>query len=180
MKGVSPLAPHYRSFAQAHSLAAEITKSPTPEGFRISIGFEYIPLDKVASVPRSATAFRREPVPNVLIMIVWVNDGKDSIDKATEYANTVSGILVGTQADKGQHVGYANYGGSVLFIAPGTDKVMSPRTLDPEGAGLDVPAARDEKSKLVFAENYPRLQEIKKRYDPMNIFNKWFPITPAS
>jgi len=36
-----------------------------------------------------------------------------------------------------------------------------------------------DKSKVVFGDNYPRLQKIKKRYDPDNIFNKWFPITPA-
>lgn len=35
------------------------------------------------------------------------------------------------------------------------------------------------KAELVFGENYPRLQQVKKRYDPDNIFNKWFPITPA-
>jgi len=36
-----------------------------------------------------------------------------------------------------------------------------------------------DKAKLVFAENYPRLQKIKKQYDPNSIFDKWFPITPA-
>lgn len=36
-----------------------------------------------------------------------------------------------------------------------------------------------DKAKLVFAENYPKLQKIKKQYDPNGIFDKWFPITPA-
>ena len=36
-----------------------------------------------------------------------------------------------------------------------------------------------DKAKLVFAENYPKLQKVKKQYDPNGIFNKWFPITPA-
>jgi len=180
MKGVAPRAPHYTTIAQAQSLTAEIIKIPTPEGFRISVGFEYFPLRKVLSVPPSATAFRRDPVPNALIMIVWGNDRKDSIVKAREHADAIAEILVGSQADMTQSVGYANYSASVLLIAPVAGKVIVIVPLDPEGGVLGAAEAREEKSKLVFAENYPRLQEIKKRYDPTNIFNKWFPITPAS
>jgi FAD/FMN-containing dehydrogenase len=35
------------------------------------------------------------------------------------------------------------------------------------------------KAESLFLENYPRLQELKKKYDPENIFNKWFAITPS-
>ena len=35
------------------------------------------------------------------------------------------------------------------------------------------------KAEALFRENYPRLQELKKKYDPENIFNKWFAITPG-
>jgi FAD/FMN-containing dehydrogenase len=37
-----------------------------------------------------------------------------------------------------------------------------------------------DKARAAFAENYPRLQEIKKKYDPERVFNKWFPIEPAA
>ena len=37
----------------------------------------------------------------------------------------------------------------------------------------------DEKARDVFGDHYPRLQELKKRYDPGNVFNKLFAITPA-
>lgn len=35
------------------------------------------------------------------------------------------------------------------------------------------------KAAAVFGVNYKRLQEIKKKYDPDLVFNKWFVITPA-
>jgi FAD/FMN-containing dehydrogenase len=35
------------------------------------------------------------------------------------------------------------------------------------------------KVESLFLENYPRLQKLKKKYDPDNIFNKWFAITPS-
>ncbi|EIW74240.1 hypothetical protein CONPUDRAFT_170253 [Coniophora puteana RWD-64-598 SS2] len=39
-------------------------------------------------------------------------------------------------------------------------------------------ATGDERSSLMFGDNYPRLQHIKAKYDRNNVFNKWFPITP--
>ena len=37
----------------------------------------------------------------------------------------------------------------------------------------------DLKAAQVFPA-YERLQRLKKRYDPENTFNRWFPITPAA
>jgi hypothetical protein len=36
-----------------------------------------------------------------------------------------------------------------------------------------------EKLNAVFGENLPRLRELKRKYDPDFIFNKWYPIPPA-
>jgi FAD/FMN-containing dehydrogenase len=37
----------------------------------------------------------------------------------------------------------------------------------------------DERTRDVFGENYERLAQVKAKYDPNIVFNKWFPITPA-
>ena len=35
-----------------------------------------------------------------------------------------------------------------------------------------------EKIESVFGSNLPRLRELKKKYDPDLLWNKWYPITP--
>lgn len=52
-----------------------------------------------------------------------------------------------------------------------------PYVLDPDASTGDRSAF--DKARLVFAENYPRLQKIKMKYDPDVVFNKWLPIMPA-
>ena len=37
----------------------------------------------------------------------------------------------------------------------------------------------DARAKAAFGSNYPRLQQVKKLYDPDLFFNRWFPISPA-
>jgi hypothetical protein len=37
-----------------------------------------------------------------------------------------------------------------------------------------------DKAQVLFAENYPKLQVLKKKYDPECVFSKWFVITPAA
>jgi FAD/FMN-containing dehydrogenase len=37
-----------------------------------------------------------------------------------------------------------------------------------------------EDPRIVFGESYERLQQLKAKYDPSNVFHKWFPITPAA
>jgi hypothetical protein len=36
-----------------------------------------------------------------------------------------------------------------------------------------------EKIRRLWGDNYPRLQKIKKEYDPNVVFDRWLPIQPA-
>jgi FAD/FMN-containing dehydrogenase len=51
-------------------------------------------------------------------------------------------------------------------------------TLDAEGTAGSADEVK-EKARIAFGENYPALQKVKKTYDPDNVFNRWFAITPA-
>jgi hypothetical protein len=37
-----------------------------------------------------------------------------------------------------------------------------------------------EKVKDAYGENYPQLKELKRKYDPNFVFNKWYPISPTA
>jgi FAD/FMN-containing dehydrogenase len=37
-----------------------------------------------------------------------------------------------------------------------------------------------EKVTEMFGENLPKLMELKKKYDPTSVLNKWYPIEPAA
>jgi len=44
----------------------------------------------------------------------------------------------------------------------------------------DPDAVSGDRARLVFGENYERMREVKRAYDPDGVFHKWFPIiTPA-
>lgn len=55
-----------------------------------------------------------------------------------------------------------------LFLGPGTNGVVTNGVLPPDAA------------QVYFKKAYPRLQAIKKKYDPEVVFNKWYPIQPAA
>ena len=40
--------------------------------------------------------------------------------------------------------------------------------------------AKVNRAKDLFRENYPRMQEIKRKYDPDMMFNKWFTVNVAA
>ncbi|KAF9057461.1 hypothetical protein BJ165DRAFT_1588692 [Panaeolus papilionaceus] len=153
MKGVAHKKPDYTSIKKAYDRVVEILQTGHFQG---GVLYEYFPLTKINSVAPEETAFRREEALNVAVVLNW-DPLVDRNDEARAFAHDLCNIIVGGQNMSDTEIlGYTNY--------------------DPDASGTDVTY---DKARLSFGDNYPRLQAIKKRYDPRNIFNKWFPIVPA-
>ncbi|KAF8060169.1 hypothetical protein FPV67DRAFT_1674133 [Lyophyllum atratum] len=155
-KGLAHRKPDYQSTAKAYE---KVISTSTPD-FKVNLAFEYFPLGKISSVPQGTTAFRRDPTPSVLVLNLWKENTVENTERGRAIAHELAQIVTGGQSgvSETQSMGYGNY--------------------DAEAVTGEKEAVPD-KAKAVFAENYPKLQAIKKRYDPENVFNKWFPITPA-
>lgn len=178
LKGVAHRKPDYTSITKAFGRVLDVSK----DGFQANVIYEYFPLSKIRSVPNGLSAFRRDPTPSILITTMWADNTTDLTDHARAIAYELAGIITGGQSDitSTQTLGYSNYGKSHLCVVVRIDCKDLPLFLaDPEGVTGGKEAV-DGKARLVFGENYPKLQQIKKKYDPENIFNKWFPITPAA
>ncbi|KAF9452162.1 FAD-binding domain-containing protein [Macrolepiota fuliginosa MF-IS2] len=160
-KGVAHEGPSYKPIAMGHEKIVEIVKAGK---FHANAIYEWIPLQKINSVPGNRTAYRRIPNPNCLIVVGWpgkTHSGEKVAEArplAYEIAACLAGGLAALKDVKSQ--GYSNY------------------DPDPEGIVGEKGGVKD-KALLAFGANYPTLQRIKKKYDPENIFNKWFAITPA-
>ncbi|KAF5333332.1 hypothetical protein D9611_002268 [Ephemerocybe angulata] len=103
---------------------------------------------------------RIEPEHPAYICLGW---GEEKTQEARATAQKLVDILIEGQKglSKTEQSGYTNY--------------------DTDAALLDVgyTAGNGDRAKLAFSSNYPKLQIIKKKYDPENVFNRWFPIIPA-
>ncbi|PPQ79510.1 hypothetical protein CVT25_003392 [Psilocybe cyanescens] len=159
-KGVAHKRPHPQAIEQAHNKLVNLIKTGNFNG---AILYEYFPLQKINSVPRDATAFRREFASSVLVNLTWDNSVEDRTQEARKHSYELASLISrdGKDMTTAETLGYSNY---------------DPEATSDDGKGVGL---AQDKAKLIFGENYPRLQTIKKRYDPDNVFNKWFPIIPA-
>lgn len=92
----------------------------------------------------------------VLCVVIWTDDS--FTPNARNELLRLKGVISGSSTKEAQEsLGYVNYA-------------------DPFSTLNET----DEYARKVFGSNYPRLQEIKKKYDPKMVFNRWFAIQPAT
>jgi len=122
---------------------------------------EYTPFKKIQSIPNGTYAFRRPEFSHGVTVITWKDNTPENLALARSIAGDLASIVaIGQQEYLGQvEQGYGNYD-----------------HFPDEEDGVLV----KDKAATLFGNNYPRLQELKKKYDPENIFNKWFAITPSA
>ena len=195
MKGFGHRGPHYPSILEAFNHVITTTARQGTPQFRPSFIFEYFPLSKINSVPNGTTAFLRIGESNGIILVPWTPAVAPGTPEAldlgeVEEGNTGEGRAVAKELEeillRGQNhrasrgeelgLGYLNYGafvGGFTLQSFSSGPFSSFFMLDPDAAN------RADKAGVAFGENYQRLREIKRVYDPEGVFNKWFPIPPA-
>ncbi|TCD63859.1 hypothetical protein EIP91_004873 [Steccherinum ochraceum] len=114
---------------------------------------EYLPHGKINSISADSAPYRRDLAGNTLILIQWKDNTPEKSLAAKEMAHSIAKLLP-------QGEGYGNY-------TPESDALPT--------AG----AVTADKTKALFREHYPKLQAIKKKYDPDMIFNQWYTVIPA-
>lgn len=122
--------------------------------------WEYYNLNKQSSIPADATAYRmRVKRPLVTLLITWKGDSvgasKDAKARLTAMKMFCEGAFGSVKAKvEEDDTGYGN------------NEIGNPQSSDAAAA--------------LYGRNYPRLQEIKKKYDPNMVFKAWYPIRPAA
>ncbi|KAJ7596373.1 hypothetical protein C8J56DRAFT_882129 [Mycena floridula] len=121
------------------------------------LAYEIMNWKKVMSVPLDATAFQRRGELVAAIIFMWDGISEEKTKLAKDFSKKLSGILhegSSSLTPISERLGYANADGEATI-------------------------RDDAKVALVFGSNYRRLQMIKKKYDPEQVFNRWFPVVPA-
>lgn len=147
---------------EVHDDFAKFIKTyPRVEGSAVI--FELIPYTRVTQIPVDATAYaNRGPYHNIAYIFRWYDQELDAKMASLEHAmiRRIS-ERAGVAGIAGEGVGvYANYAGTCSL------NLM-------KGTLTDTIVGHEANAEELFGKNLPRLQKLKKVYDPKNMFQKW-------
>ena len=188
MKGTFVSAPSVQSASSILSYITSNLDTWKTLGLTPTLAFEYIPLGKTMSVPSDSTAYMRASVVSTLCLMAWRHDEEadGKLQKVRVIANELVQTLMESDAgvNKSTNTGYGNYCESISLPTPSS---ANPHTsVAEEVASEDITTAvtgekeKEDKSLALFGEHYPRLREIKRKWDPELVWNKWYVVKPAS
>ncbi|KAH8114756.1 FAD-binding domain-containing protein [Phellopilus nigrolimitatus] len=135
-----------------------VVESDARRDLRIMAGLGFLNQNKVSGVSSDATALsNRMPHLTGISSSYWDDEpgAGEKMQGARELVCRLIDVMVSGEADpeEAKNKAYGNFIGD-----------------------SNIPFSRSQAS---FGDNYPRLQQIKKKYDPGMVFNKWYPIEPA-
>ncbi|KAH9931266.1 uncharacterized protein B0H18DRAFT_1116429 [Fomitopsis serialis] len=133
---------------------AELIARPGPNPM---VPFECFPLHQITAKHSEETPFRHVAAPFMLVNALWVEDTPENLKRGREMVYELIGLIKRSnpQLSVEQQAGYANQ----------DDETVSKDAAD--------------KARLVFGKHYAHLQEVKKKYDPDQVYHQWVPIIPA-
>ena len=137
------------------------------------VAFHYLSKSTTKDIPNGTMAFNRAIKPTALVILQWDNAIHDHSLEARKIAHEIASSILGDKSLLRDPLwfGYGNYGELPGQSSDGSE--FKP-LIDGEA-----PTDMKDSSSSAFGPSYLRLQGIKKKFDPENVFNKWFPIVPA-
>lgn len=102
--------------AEAHSRAIALTAG---SDLRFHLLYEYFSTHRINAVPRSVTAFRRDPTSAIVTLVFWDANAPDKSSQAREIVSELYDILAKGQSNMSEahQLGYSNHGKRSLLYA---------------------------------------------------------------
>jgi len=138
-----------------HAVFDKLVELSSPQ-WRVAIIHEFHSLKKITSVSKNATAFNnRSQRRAIMAGCFWDENTPENQKKGHDIIHSITDIIASYEEDPedAKDRAYGNYEGDHV----GTS----------------------ERALKLFGDNYPRLRELKKKYDPELLFKQWLPIQPA-
>ncbi|EKM51783.1 uncharacterized protein PHACADRAFT_187189 [Phanerochaete carnosa HHB-10118-sp] len=137
----------------------EVTELTNPEKpfNQSTLAFEYMPQAKINNVPNGETAYSRNRpgLGNGLAHVIWDENKPELLEEAKRIAQQMIELPLKIGGPQ-----YGNY------------------NADTEAA-LPTAEAKSARAQALYGDNYLRLQQIKRKFDPNMVFDKWFVIQPS-
>ncbi|KAL5487872.1 hypothetical protein ACEPAI_5980 [Sanghuangporus weigelae] len=152
MKGVtfSSLKPN-----DAETLLGKVTELNPDGTCQMATILEYFSLGKINTISNNAMAMNNRSFQNnALTSCRWDSNTPENQEIGKKKVRATAELVTSfaNDSDAADKRAYGNY----------ADEMVSP-----------------DRTAVLFGDNYPRLQELKRTYDPELLFKSWFPIVPA-